>query len=708
MQDQTKYSAFISYSHADARQARSIHRFIETYSIPKYLIGRRTHHGVITRRLRPVFKDREELPTASDLSAVVNDALRTSEHLIIVCSPKSASSKWVNEEVLTFKRMGRADRILCVIVAGQPNASDIPGREAEECFCDALRFQMGENGLLTRERAGPVAADARPGGDGLRLARLKLVAGMLGVGLDELRQRDLQRRHRRMAAITAASLVGMAVTLFLAWTASVARNDAENRREQADDLIGFMLGDLRERLNEVGRLDVLDSVTVKALEYFAKLPAKDLNDEALATRAEALLQLGQVQLTRGRLDDAMGPFQESLRAIEELSARDPVNLDLLYDLGQAHFWVGYVHWENKDYDAADKRMQQYYGISETLYNAAPNNDDYILELGYSHNNLAILSDRRGDVKAALDYNQRMIDLSRTIFNRDRNNEAYRRALAEAYSWGGSMLRNDNQLAAAAARFAEYLHLAEEASNADPDDTQWIDHRMLAHRFLAEGALETGIDDTARVHYRAGMVLAEQLTKIEPANMNWQIEGALFELRLAQMSFRDGEINDGLLAIDTARAKVREHLVANPDSTDWLLVSTKLELVTGKALLEQGDLGGAASVASNVVDAARQLLAANPTSVPTRVLLTDSLILSARIATRDSKLQREDPAWREALAVFDQSDRNRFNPDERDAFICASLYAGRTDYIDDEIEVLRQAGYRHPDFVAALHAHGIDY
>jgi len=433
LKDQTNYRAFISYSHADARQARSIHRFIEAFSVPKHLIGRQTDHGVVPRRLRPVFKDREELPSASDLSVVVDAALKASEHLIIVCSPNSATSRWVNQEVLTFKRMGRAGRILCIIVSGEPNATDIPGRESEECFCDALRFRLGDDGQLTNERAEPVAADARPGGDGLTVARLKLVAGMIGVGLDELRQRDLQRRHRRMAVITAASVAGMGITMMLAWAALVARNDAEDRRAQADDLIGFMLGDLRERLNEVGRLDVLDSVAVKALDYFENLPVKDLNDEALANRAEALLQLGQVQLTRGNLKEAMAPFGESLRAVEELSVRNPTNLDLLFDLGQAHFWVGYVYWEKKDLDAADQSMRRYYEISEKLYNTTPDNDDYILELGFSFNNLAILSDRRGDIKAALEYNLQMIDLSRTIYERDKENDTYGRALAEAYS-----------------------------------------------------------------------------------------------------------------------------------------------------------------------------------------------------------------------------------------------------------------------------------
>ncbi len=69
---------------------------------------------------------------------------------IVICSPQAAKSKWVNEEILAFKRLGREDRIFCLIVGGEPNATDMPGREDEECFPPALRFRLGQDGDLSR------------------------------------------------------------------------------------------------------------------------------------------------------------------------------------------------------------------------------------------------------------------------------------------------------------------------------------------------------------------------------------------------------------------------------------------------------------------------------------------------------------------------------------------------------------------------------
>lgn len=106
-----RYSAFISYNHRDKRIAAWLHRAIETYRIPKRLRGRQTRLGILEARLPPVFRDREELAASSDLSQSIREALAVSGCLIVVCSPDSARSQWVNEEVRNFTALGRRDQI---------------------------------------------------------------------------------------------------------------------------------------------------------------------------------------------------------------------------------------------------------------------------------------------------------------------------------------------------------------------------------------------------------------------------------------------------------------------------------------------------------------------------------------------------------------------------------------------------------------------
>jgi tetratricopeptide (TPR) repeat protein len=404
----------------------------------------------------------------------------------------------------------------------------------------------------------------------------------------------------------------------------------------------------------------------------------------------------------------MVPFKESLHAVEELSARDPADLTRLFRLGQAHFWVGHIHWENNDLAAADESMQHYFRISEKLYKAEPENDDYILELGFAFNNLAILSDRRGDIKAALGYNQRMIDLSREVYERDKNNETYLRALADAYSWSGSILRSDSQLSASVEQFAEYLKLATEAGLRDPADTQWIENRMLAHRFVADGMLELGQVDSASSNFKEGMSLAQQLIEIEAANKMWQVEFAMLAQRLAQTDIRAGKINRGLDTLEATRLRVREWLSDSPDRDDLLWIDAELNLLGGELLLGLGDIAGAASKADAVVVVARRLSEEDPSSILNRTLLIKSLIFEARIATADSESPQEHPNWREVLTMIDKTEKDRFYPEALNAYVRASLYAGRRNNIENKIKVLRDAGYQHPEFVTMLHEYGINY
>src|SRR5690349_10580801 len=128
-----RYRAFISYSHADRRWAEWLHKALETYRVPSRLVGRETAAGPVPRSLAPVFRDRDELATAHSLTGKVQEALAQSANLIVICSPHSASSTWVEAEIRAFQALGRGDRIFCLIVDGDPHA----------CFASVLRDANG-------------------------------------------------------------------------------------------------------------------------------------------------------------------------------------------------------------------------------------------------------------------------------------------------------------------------------------------------------------------------------------------------------------------------------------------------------------------------------------------------------------------------------------------------------------------------------------
>ncbi|MGC1729955.1 MAG: toll/interleukin-1 receptor domain-containing protein, partial [Steroidobacteraceae bacterium] len=281
-----RYKAFISYSHRDELWATWLHKALESYRPPKQLVGTQTSRGAVPRRLSPVFRDREELASATDLGEVISAALRESACQIVICSPSAACSKWVNEEILAFKRLGREDRIFCLIVAGEPNATDMPGRAAEECFPPALRFHLAADGTLGSSRTEPIAADARPGKDGRFLAKLKLIAGVLGVGFDALRRREQQRRNRRLAIIAGSATAGMVLTSALAVYALIERGvarkqtvraeaEAETAKQTTKFLVDlFKISDPSEaRGNTVTAREMLDKGAARIDRELANQPA---------------------------------------------------------------------------------------------------------------------------------------------------------------------------------------------------------------------------------------------------------------------------------------------------------------------------------------------------------------------------------------------------------------------------------------------------
>lgn len=203
-----KYWAFISYSHKDSGIADWLHPKLEKYRVPRNLVGTPSRDGTVPARLLPIFRDRVELPTSAELGDNLQRSLEQSRYLIVICSPDSAQSRWVEEEIRAFRNLNGRDRTIALIARGVPNASDTVDA-VNECFPNALRYET--KGSAPPERVEPIASDMRPEADGRERAFLKVVAGLLGVGFDDLYQREKRRRSRRrmigVAAVAALVLI---------------------------------------------------------------------------------------------------------------------------------------------------------------------------------------------------------------------------------------------------------------------------------------------------------------------------------------------------------------------------------------------------------------------------------------------------------------------------------------------------------------------
>ena len=233
-----KYDAFISYRHVEPDQsiAKQVHQMIETFKAPKefYQNGKRP--------VFRVFRDREEL-AARDLSASIEEALATSRYLIVICSKRTPLSEWCQREIETFKRLHGSERIIPVLIEGEPGeAFPLPLKElkGEESVSEILAADIRPDETLNADFEGYEALQnnnkaklkelTKKSLDILKTEKYRVMATILGCSFGDLKQRDKERKNKRIMTVsTVAGAVFLIFGLFMA----NAYHKAELARQEA-------------------------------------------------------------------------------------------------------------------------------------------------------------------------------------------------------------------------------------------------------------------------------------------------------------------------------------------------------------------------------------------------------------------------------------------------------------------------------------------
>ncbi len=233
------YEAFISYRHQDADRAvaKRLQRYLEGFRIPRQLATGRTD-----KRLGKLFRDEDELPTSSSLTAQIEHALGRSRYLIVVCSPQSLGSQWVQREVELFCTLHGRSRVFLALVSGEP----------EDSFPPLLlhRVNVAPDGTQAMVDVEPLAADFRQdSGKTFKAEAARIAAGLIGCGYDDLQQRQRVRRIQTMAA---AAAVVAAVSLAFGAFSLYQQNQIREEHRKAQIHESEMLAVEAERLLEAG------------------------------------------------------------------------------------------------------------------------------------------------------------------------------------------------------------------------------------------------------------------------------------------------------------------------------------------------------------------------------------------------------------------------------------------------------------------------
>ncbi|MBR4195750.1 MAG: toll/interleukin-1 receptor domain-containing protein [Synergistaceae bacterium] len=188
-----KYYAFISYSHKDQKIAKKLHKHLEHYHLPSAL---RKSNPNLPKKLSPVFIDESDLVARGTLWTGIQANLDRSNYIILICSPSSAKSQYVNDEVKYFIDSGRINHIIPLIVEGVPHSGD----PDTECFPPTILALPREQELL-----GIDLQKFR-----MHEAFIRVIATLLKLDIDDFIARNARERKRKriiFASFAAAVLI---------------------------------------------------------------------------------------------------------------------------------------------------------------------------------------------------------------------------------------------------------------------------------------------------------------------------------------------------------------------------------------------------------------------------------------------------------------------------------------------------------------------
>jgi len=661
-----RYRAYISYSHKDEAWAAWLHGALESYRVPRNLVGTRTSVGEVPARIRPVFRDRDDLSSATDLEDTVKQALADSESLIVLCSPDAAASQWVKEEIRYFAHLGRADRIFCIIVGGEPAADG----SVSACFSSAL----AEIGIQE-----PLAADARKWADGKYVAKLKLIAGLLGLRLDELRQRDSQRRHKRQLIVG----LGIVAALTLAIMTVFSQISERHEREKNEQLATFVV-DLGERLQSDADLETLALISTEASRHLQSLKPDKLSPDTGKKVALAIRQMGWVSQHQGSSDAALDAFQRSR--------------DLL---GNAEYYIGNLHNRQGRYENALESMQTYYSLSRTLLDSDPDNPDWILEVSYSHNNLAAVhmdSGKRID-EATLAHSAEAIRLIEMVMALKPGDHGVARFYAITLAWNAAAQFQACNLADAMALRARVRDLAEASTRTDPGNNDLKQGYAYALTGIARAQIVTGRFDLAEQNLRFAISILQQLFAADISNNHYRVEVFYRQVILAKLLSDTGQLNSAKSLMEELElefepgAEITEQaVIPEKEYTEFLLVYADVE----------SQLGNVES-ANKHLQAVIQLQLNNPEQEKEDIFYAQNLV-----RTRYQWWQlngKDDFKGFPILPVFGQPSAGEYRSCiEADSAARMFVIEDDKSSAASEVAYLRARGYADPNFIRFCKQH----
>lgn len=534
----------------------------------------------------------------------------------------------------------------------------------------------------------------------------RLTAAAALEGLQRLGRRRVRRLRIAAVALLAAifTLGATKFTLDLkheSAAAVAAQAEAESRRAAANELVAFMVEDLRPKLLSVGKVEILDATTNKAFDYFASIDPDRISAAEMAVNVQALAQFSETQLHKGDVRAAENAARKAIALAEIGLRKHPGDLELLYASSTAHADCSMAMSHKRDLPQAFAHAKAWAAACTDLVRRKSGDIRFLTCQALAFGQVGVLYDRAGDINAAF----RHLDICETSLRRLmqwRSDDESRMELFGIRLSVAIALNKLGRYQEGRQRLESALAEIEAALRRDPSNKELLEIRASCHEYLAAAAIATGDLDRARRYADALLASSKQLVAFDAAP-SWWTHLLVTSYRLlgtiARMNGdRDASLRHHVAAIQAGsalRARGSEHIVLSRDNA-----ASRTELA--RSLLAAGRSGQALMHAGLAVEACRAMPDDDEVA---QVLLADALLVRGEAFAAEGQHQAAEQGWNDALQVVQSIQYRPPTPRVIDTHARALLRLGRLDRATPVVEQLTALGYRNREFEALCREKG---
>jgi eukaryotic-like serine/threonine-protein kinase len=539
-----------------------------------------------------------------------------------------------------------------------------------------------------------------PSGKPLEEATALLQMGTLSLSSDEKALIDESARKTKRGQTLRRSAVAMICLLAVLSTglgisAMTARRAAEQKRVEAEGLMGYMLNDFADKMRSLGRLDLLDAISNKALGYLADKGGETEGPTAQMQRAKAMQVIGEVRVQSGDSKGAQQALQAAHEVFERLLKDKPASTDLLKDKGVNAYWLGRIHRDRREFVEAERYYREYLRTADKLHELEPENTEWWIEQSYGHNNLGGLARLKGDYEQAKRELERSLALKTRALEKRPDDRRLRDDYADTLSWLGSVESETGNLASAQDYYHRGIAVVEKTLTAFPADTRLKARGAYLDHALAKVRLARGETDVAMRGLRRVVDAYTELVGYDPQNIGWH--GELIAARLQSTVLQESPKERGRSAALSQILQAAETLAGrDPSNAVWIEQRAAIQRRIALALLAEGDT----AQARNQTQGAANVLSAIPAkSVTGRIRLEHAMVLLARadVARAAKDNDEAHKACQEARALLANDAKASRSYAINDAWVRIHLCLGLRDEAAPAIDYLAAIGYRQVEY-----------